>query len=191
MKTYFLILLVGAMNISALGQSVINVPQSTVSVLIDGKHSATEWNDAYVIPVNDSLKLYFKQDAENLYLSVRHIKGTPSLLGVDFYISYDSTLFNLHASAKLGERKLTGKSYGDWIWWNNENWVANVARFNAFTGSRFLADESKEFQLRKSRFMAKSIRLMFSEDKVPPASNPSFPSGALPNDVEKWLVLNL
>lgn len=191
MKTSVLVLFFLVTLSPAFSQSAIKVPLSKTSVLIDGKFSENEWKDAYVIPVNASLNLYFKQDAENLFWCLRDLQKEPVLMGLDFYISTQNALVNLHASAKLGERKLVNGNYGDWNWWNNEAWTANVARFNSFTNKRFLTDEAKEFQLRKARFSDKTVRLMFQEDKGPNSANPPFPAGSSPNDTEKWLVLNL
>ncbi|HEY1023583.1 MAG TPA: hypothetical protein VGE26_00345 [Sphingobacteriaceae bacterium] len=190
MKILFLIVCLMITSFATFAQSVIKVPQSLHSVLPDGKFSENEWKDAYVMPVSDSLMLYIKQDAENIYWCLRGMQNRPSLAGVDFYITHHDSLINLHASAKLGERKLTGGGYGDWNWWNNENWIANVARFNAFTGTRFLPDEAKEFQLRKIRFSNQAIRLMLQEDNLK-NPNPPFPAGSSPNDTTKWLILGL
>ena len=66
---------------------------------------------------------------------------------------------NLHASAKLGERTGNNPAWPDWRWWNNEGWSANVARFNAFEGERFLPDVAKEFQIALTRLPAPGFRL--------------------------------
>lgn len=167
----------------------VEIPLSKVSVLLDGKFSENEWLEARVIMVNDSLMLYLKQDSEYLYWCLRNKSLTPSLPGVDFYLSHPGGSINLHASAKLGERQLSNGTYGDWRWWNNSDWAANVSRFNSFEGQRFLKDEAKEFQVRKSRLPAPSLRMMFQLDQ--PVKPPAFPLGAVPEDPHKWLILKI
>ena len=188
MRSIYCFLLLFASLTNAVGQEV-EVPNSKSPVLLDGKFSENEWQEARMVIVNDSLMLYIKQDAEYLYWCLRNKNKNPSLIGVDFYLSHQAGLINLHASAKLGERTFNNGTYGEWFWWNNRDWTANVARFNSFEGQRFLKDEAKEFQLRKSRFALPSLRMMFQLEQ--PAKPPAFPLGSEPEDTQKWLILKL
>jgi len=77
---------------------------------------------------------------------------------------------NLQYSAKLGERQLTTGNYGEWVWWNNRDWVANVARPDKIEKRKFLRDEAKEFQLRKTRFGDKAMHMMLDIESPPPGT---------------------
>lgn len=167
------------------------IPNSKASIMLDGKLETGEWDKALKLRVNDSLDLYFQQDAANLYLCLANPYGQPTLMGVDFYLEADDKrLVNLHASAKLGERRLKGQDYGDWNWWNNRLWYANVVRFGNDTGPRFLFDEAKEFQIRKGLIKGKKFKLML-EISYPPYRSTTYPKDASPVNSEKWLVLSL
>lgn len=188
MRTIYLFLLF-LIYLSPIFAQEITVPQSHNPILLDGKYSEKEWKDAFSVQVNDSLTLYIKQDSEYLYWCLRNKNQKPSLLGIDFYINHPNGLINLHASAQLGERLFNKGTYGEWDWWNNRGWAANVSRFSNFTGQRFLRDEAKEFQLHKSRLGVATFRMMFQlAQPVPP---PPFPPEAVPEDPGKWLIVKI
>lgn len=165
----------------------IKIPYGKSAVMIDGKFNPAEWDDAIKVKLSDSLMLHFKQDHHYIYWCLQGMFQKPALRGVDFYITNNSTMINLHTSAQLGERTFTNMSYGGWIWWNNDSWVATVSR--PVTASSFLADEAKEFQLHKSRFSNRSIRLMLSI--AAPDILPAYPSDATTTSSLKWLLLDL
>ena len=167
------------------------VPVSKASVMLDGRIEQREWDKALKVKVSDSLSLYFQQDASNLYLALANPHGQQTLMMVDFYVEpEDKVLVNLHASAKLGERTLQGQDYGDWDWWNNRLWYANVVRSGNSASQRFLLDEAKEFQIRKSRLKGKKLRLMF-EITYPESMTTTFPANTSPTSTQNWLELAL
>jgi len=172
-----------------LGQT-ITCPESNRSVMIDGRFESNEWNDAAQLKVNDSLFLYFKQDKENVYWCLRGLYKKPVLGGVDFYATDGQQLINLHASAQLGERAMKPEGYGDYVWWNNAGWVANIARIDNLAERKFHMDEAKEFQARKHRFREKNIRIMFQVSS-PKHLAAKFPQAAEPTASSGWLLLLL
>lgn len=188
MKRFFLFAAFVLLGIAGSAQE-ITVPKTDGPPLLDGRFTEREWAGARVIPVNDSLKLYLKQDREYLYWCLRNHRA--SLLGVDFYIAFRDSMVNLHASAKLGERVYRKDGgYGAWNWWNHRDWVANANPFNSLQGQRFLKDEAKEYQVDKRRIGGGTVLLMFGLD--PPGVEPStYPQGADPANPEKWMKLRL
>lgn len=168
----------------------VRVPYDRASVMIDGRFGKGEWRGATRLPVNDSVSLLVKQDEENLYLCLRAATPQPALVMVDLYLAHSGGLLNLHASAKLGERSWNGTSYGDWVWWNNDGWQANVARIDKIEERKFLRDEAKEFQLRKARFKDKQLALMF-DISYPPSMAMTYPAAADTADRKGWLLLEL
>jgi hypothetical protein len=121
-------------------------------VLLDGKVRDEEWSDARVVPLASGARLLLKRDDAYLYVAI--VPTGTRIFGVNLYIAQDeraTEYLNLHASAKLGERVGHADAWPEWRWWNNHDWAANVARFNAFEGERFLPDERKEMQIALSR----------------------------------------
>jgi hypothetical protein len=166
------------------------VPLTENSVMIDGRFHESEWRGAKSIDVNDSLTLYFQQDVENIYWCVRGKFKTPKLTSIDFYITSAVGLMNLHASAKLGQRQIqTTIEYGEWNWWNNQQWIANVVRPDNWEKRTFLNDESKEFQVRKNLFVNRSVSLMFTIE-YPKELVTRFPVGSKNDDPKEWLKLS-
>ena len=168
----------------------LRVPYDASSVMINGKVENNEWDHALKLVVNDSTNLYIKQDQENIYWCL-HTRGLrPELMMVDFYFLQEEEKLTLHASAKLGERRWANGSYGEWIWWNNAGWQANVARMEDNPRGKFLYDDAKEFQLRKERFVARSFRLMF-DVSYPENMLMNFPVGSNEENTEGWLQFAL
>jgi hypothetical protein len=172
------------------GRGQTKVPYDQSSVMIDGRFEPKEWRGALKVKVNDSMSLYVKQDKENLYWCLHAATPRPVLLMVDFYLAQDSRLLNLHASAKLAERPWQDSTYGGWTWWNNRGWQATVARPDQPENRMFLPDQAKEFQLRKSRFSGKEMRLMF-EISHPHNLVLKFPAHADTAHAGQWLWLQL
>jgi hypothetical protein len=79
------------------------------------------------------------------------------------YLKHDDQFLaeylNLHASAKLGERRGRGGAWPEWVWWNNEGWAANLTRAESFEARRFLPDTVKEFQIRLRRLPGREFAL--------------------------------
>jgi len=169
----------------------LKIPSSKASVMLDGQIEPGEWDKALKVKVSDSLSLYFQQDASNLYLALANPFGQQTLMAVDFYVEPEEhVLLNLHASAKLGERTLQGQDYGEWNWWNNRQWYANVVRTGNNASQRFIFDEAKEFQIRKSRLKNRNLKLMF-EITYPESMMTTFPANAASTSTENWLMLVL
>jgi hypothetical protein len=128
-------------------------------VLVDGRVEPGEWWDARELAAAPDVRLYLKHDSQFLYVAV--VRAQPALFGVNLYIGTDTAAdyLNLHASAKLGERRGRGGAWPDWAWWNNDGWAANVARGVTFETRRFLPDTAKEFQIRLARLPGREFTL--------------------------------
>jgi hypothetical protein len=130
------------------------------AVLLDGRADAAEWADAATVSLSNGGRLLIKRDSAYVYVAVT--VPAPRVFGVNLYLAPADTVgpyLNLHASAKLGERTGRGGGWPAWHWWNNVGWTANVARFNAFDGQRFLPDVAKEFQIALARWPGAAFRL--------------------------------
>jgi hypothetical protein len=176
------------LSFSSSGQSSMLIPRMEKPIMMDGKFDAKEWEGSIEIMTNDSVSILLYQSQEFVYIAVRSLHSSPQIMEVDLYLQLNtSTLTNLHASAKLGERVYNGKNYGDWNWWNNKNWVANIARLDKLP-SGFLFDEVKEFQISKELLPNNSIRIMLTTG-YPFKMN--FPESAEINNTAKWLSFDM
>ncbi|MCU1312061.1 MAG: hypothetical protein JWO20_3186 [Candidatus Angelobacter sp.] len=185
--------LIAVSSASAVGP--VRLPHGT-DVMIDGKIAAKEWSDAASINVGRNAKLLVKRSKDDVYLAVELPKDRNT--SVDLFIAdSDGVITDLHSSAKLGERTLSGKSWPEeWVWWNNVDWVANVSRFDSFEPRNFLSANVREFQIRRSRFKGDSWRVMLEVRLLKPnmggiESAITFPEGASNTDTSKWIELRL
>ena len=196
MRFYFVSLSVCLLLLwnTAHAQLHVTVPRSRAAVMIDGKLSDAEGKDAARVAVPNTANLYIKQAAGFVYFAVE-FTGMPSGI-VDLYLSPgNGHIYDLHASAKLGEREPQGGKWPDWLWWNNRDWVANVSRVDSWGKRSFLPEPVREFQLLRVRFPASvwrlrlELRAMTAQSQT--ASTVVFPPGTGDQDVKDWLVLDL
>lgn len=172
----------------------ILVPHTASEVMIDGVLSKEEWQDANRVEVRDVATLYFQQSAEYIYIAVEYTKQSSGI--VDLYLSpAQGEIYDFHASAKLGERKLHANRYSDWTWWNNREWTANVSRVDSFEKHTFLPAPVREYQIRRARFPAARWRLRFELTAMTADSETQaiaiFPQATTDKSTAGWLVLDL
>ena len=138
----------------------IRVPHTASAVGIDGVLSKDEWQGVKRVEVPDVATLYFQQSAGSVYIAVEYTKQASGI--VDRYLSpAEGEMYDFHASAKLGERKLHANTYSDWTWWNNRDWTANVSHVDSFEKRTFLPAPVREYQIRRAHFPSVSWRLRF------------------------------
>jgi hypothetical protein len=159
------------------------------AALADGRLESGEWADARELAAGPDVRLYLKHDDQFLYLAV--VRAQPQIFGVNVYLGAADTAdyVNLHASAKLGERRGRAGSWPDWAWWNNEAWAANLTRGVSFEERRFLPDTVKEFQIRLRRLPGREFALSLDLETSEGAT-PLFPE-APERDGLHWLTLRL
>jgi hypothetical protein len=180
---------------SAFAVDPVRLPRGS-DVMIDGKIAAHEWSDAAMVNVGRDAKLLVKQSKDEIYLAVELPKERNMSIDV-FIADSDGVITNLHSSAKLGERTLSGKTWPeDWDWWNNVAWVSNVSRFDSFEPRNFLSANVREFQIHRSRFKGNSWRVMLEVRVLKPQmggieSTIFFPEDATNTDASKWIELRL
>lgn len=176
----------------AAAQQVIRVPHGTQNVMVDGKLSAGEWDDAARFSIGEVARGYIKQSRDYVWIAVERLTGDDFAL--DFYLQpSDRSLYDLHSSAKLGERKLQGSSWSDhWTWWNNDRWVANWSRVDSFDQRTFLPQRVREFQIARERFPGDTWHVMFELllPAEPQWQTFAFPRGARNTSTELWMVLD-
>ena len=184
-----------AVNGFALPPRSLKAPKGK-TVMVDGKVSPSEWDDATRTSLFQGGKLYVKRDAEYMYLAVWFPEGTA--MTVDLYVDDDKRpITDLHASARLGERvpRPDGWSNDDWHWANNRDWVANVSRVKSWEPREFFNENVREFQIKRSRFPAKQWRVML--DVMTRQPDGKWTTTAFPADAnnlkpdERWIMVEV
>jgi hypothetical protein len=179
-------------TLTASGPDSVAVPQGR-PVMVDGKISSGEWDDAKRIDMPDGARLHFKQGDTYIYLCIELARGDSGF--VDLYLSPGNTrVYDLHASAKLGQRVLTEGQWAEWSnWWNNKGWVANVSRVDSFDEKRFLPENVREFQIDRTSFPGREWRIMIeiSLANGEKYTTIQFPANSDKVHTDRWLSLKL
>lgn len=170
------------------------------SILIDGQIESAEWSGARATTIAGTLRLLLLETQGDVFLAVA--TGTRTPRPVDIYLQgEDGEIFQLHASAQIGERHLPRAGWSDtipaWRWGNHVQWLANEAKLDAqqpreapFSQRTFGAD-GVEFQLRRARFPGRTWRLRVDVGVFPGnAGEYRFPAGAS-DDPATWAVVHL
>jgi len=191
MRVFFLLFTIQVISTGAFAQ-IVRLPQGR-SILVDGSISPGEWTDAATIELGKGAQLLAKQHDGYVLLAVIFPKNTSGF--VDLIISPDSTtIFDLHASAKLGERATSKpENWPDWQWWNNRDWIANVSRVESFDEKKFLPETVREFQIKGTRFSSKDwrVRIVLSIDHGQSYTELPLPEPKPGEASEQWLTLRL
>lgn len=189
----FAALVAGIFAATAAGAEPIKVPVAKQVVMIDGKISPTEWQDAATISAGDFARIYIKQTKEHVWLAVEFLRSKTGTL--DLYISPGrGRPVNLHASAKLGQRILQNGAWPEeWTWWNNDGWIANVSRVDSWDERTFMPETAREFQIARSWFPNGEFRIMV-EMMTPAEPNwqtTAFPVDGINTDPKRWATFRL
>lgn len=185
---YFLLLLV-LIGRSFAADVVIHLHEGKL-VMVDGKLEANEWSDASVVELPGLARFYAKTCGPYVFLALELTQSNDG--AVDLYLSPGARdIYDLHASAKLGERQLEKGTWPDWSWWNNTDWVANVTRPDSFENRTFLPTKVREFQILRSRFPGNPWRVMFEvlTPAQPEWKKTVYPQAANPENTKGWLLL--
>jgi hypothetical protein len=143
---------------AAVSQTMWHIPKGK-SVMVDGALEQGEWDDALVKDLAGLARIRIKRSEEYVFLAVELLNSDDGSL--DLYVSPSSSeIYDLHASAKLGERKLVNRTWPEWKWWNNSGWVANTSRVDSFQTPSFLPTKVREFQISCEKFQGSQWKLM-------------------------------
>ncbi len=159
--------------------------------MLDGKLSDSEWKDAKIVPLGDLARLYVKQNNNDVLIAIEYLKA--NTFTADLYVSAGhGHIYDLHSSAKLGERTLVNGAWSDeWNWWNNDRWVATVSRPDVFETHKFLDQKVREFQISRQRFPGRAwkIYLEFMTPAQPQWTTSCYPANARNTSDQYWMVL--
>lgn len=178
-------------------------------ILLDGILSDGEWDDAYKIPLDYNINLFFKENDGFLYLAANYNNNLG--MGIDLYLSpADTIIYQFHISAQLGEKILTPNMPDslepNWVFGQTCDWYANEIRwdvnrqrklmdslsmspYEAFTKTIF-PGVAVEFQLKLSKFNSDSLKMKIEGfggsdyNKIL-----DFPEGTDRKNLENWTTL--
>jgi len=171
---------------------IVRVPTGK-AVMINGKIEPGEWSDAAEVKMPSNACLYLKSSGEFVYLAVQFPASRSGF--TDVYIASEDGVYDLHASAKLGERQLQGGKWPEWNnWWNNRGWVANVSQVESFEKRTFVPTNVREYQIERSHFRGRDWRLMLDMSLESPGGKYTvvrFPTSASDSNPEKWLTVQI
>jgi hypothetical protein len=135
-------------------------------------------------------RLYIKISEDFVYVAVQFPAGRSGF--TDIYItSEDGGIYNLHASAKLGERRLDGGKWPEWSnWWEQPGVGGERSQVDSFEKRTFVPAGVREYQIERSRFVSREGRLMLDmsmESQGGKYTVVRFPASASDCNREKWL----
>jgi hypothetical protein len=112
--------------------------------LLNGRIEANEWTDSQVLKLDHGFEIFIKRDKHYTYLAVKSTSGLPFY--VDLFLSFNDSLYNIHASTQLGERKLETAN------WDDNNPVTHWGYINDWFANTVLFDKIKLKRLREENF---------------------------------------
>ncbi len=170
-------------------QLEIDVPEGK-PVMIDGRIEASEWSDAATRELPNGMRFFAKHSNEYVWLAIALPDGADG--ATDLYVSPGAgEIYDLHASAKLGERKLRNTEWPEWSWWTNRGWTANVSRVENFSQPSFLPTSAREYQIRRDKFATQTWKVMFEvlTPAKPEWRTTAYPAQARNLDTTNWWTL--
>lgn len=177
----------------------ITVPKGK-HIMVDGRFSSGEWADAKTVKIQESITLYLKQSADYVYIGLQAPVQNYRSGWIELYLSdTPDNVVNLHASRKLGERKLADGAWGPWKdWWTNQGkWQANYYRpDDVQEDGRWkvvqLQDEGWEYQIRKSAFGKGPWKIFFDVSLMAEeVQTIKYPANGEDTKPENWLILKI
>lgn len=163
-------------------------------LLLDALCDEPAWRAAPRTALATGIELRALADAAAVYFCVT--ATAESYNTVDVYLApADGRLYNLHASAQVGERVRGAAGWGEYTWWNHRGWYSPAVPFTGLVGegedrrANFMTGRAREIQILKSRF-APPWRVMFDAGGTANADGEwrrsRWPTGADDAKPETW-----
>lgn len=168
----------------------------TTPVLLDGLCPDDEWRAAARIELDGAHTLLLMHDAKFAYACILGPSDSP--LTLDLYLQGSETgqLYNLHASAQVGERLRGAHGWPPYEWWNHRGWYSPAVPFTGVAGEgeerrpQFMNGRPRELQVQRARFGSGTWRAMLSvggrRDADGTWQTLVYPAGAKDDDPAGW-----
>ena len=175
MKTYLLLLLLSATSVFAAdanASATIAVNQTKQAPLFDGRCGDDEWQGATQIELPAQVSVYLMHDKDSLFVCAKGKANDYTV--IDLYIEDAATghLYNLHASAQLGERVLTDKEWSESEFWNHKDWsgfwvpYAGDEETDKGTRTKFLQGSHREVHVLRKKFVGNTWNMMIGVSAI-------------------------
>ncbi len=170
MKKILSLLLLGVAVMALAGTAsvleTITINSTSRAPLLDGHCDDKEWLSATKFELPANTAVYLMHNKHSFFVCAKGKANDYTV--VDVYIEHPETgqLYNLHASAQLGERVMTGKTWDEFSWWNNKDWsgfwVPYAGEEETKSGKRtkFLEGSHREVQILKKKFAGNTLNMM-------------------------------
>lgn len=178
-------------------------------ILLDGIMSEGEWNDAFKVPLDNNINLFFKENDGFLYIAVNYNENVG--MSINLYLSpADTIIYQFHISAQLVENILTpgmpDSLEPEWIMGKTSDWYANeirwdykkqkkimdslnMSQYEAFLETMFPGN-AVEFQFKMSKFNSDSLKMKIDGFGGPEfKSLLEFPKDTQRKNLENWTTL--
>jgi hypothetical protein len=169
------------------------------NIKIDGIFDDKNWKISKTISITSKHSFHLIEDSKYLFIGIKSNENTSRY--VDLYLSNNELgMINLHASAKLCERKLEGNWVNNtpsWNWGNNNGWEVNTVVFSSDDRSipfskRVISYEGYEFKISKEKINLDKLWVRFDvEDFMGDFERISFPSNSNYAKVENWFLITM
>jgi len=176
--------------------------------LINGVIEVKEWSNALKKDISRDFEIYLYEDNSNYYLAIRNKTEIPFY--VDMFLLISDSLYNIHSSSQLGERKLDDPNWNDQTpmtnWGYTNDWTSNFVNFDKFKlkelrdkefkGNVYLESvmpydgfefqfSKKTWKLNKSKIRIELRNMVGIEDYV----ETIFPENSERKNQENWHIL--
>lgn len=169
--------------------------------MIDGFFSPNEWLGSVDFPIDDSVSIKIIQSKKSLFIGIESIKKFPTHF-VDLFIrdTEDQTIYHLHVSFQIGERKVKDFALEDtpkWNWGFHDLWISNDLKMNnelanseGTTKKKVFPYQGIEFQISKKKFKGTRIMLRAEVSDFTNSNNVLiFPPNSARKDPSSWFDL--
>jgi hypothetical protein len=176
----------------------IHAGQLTADTKVDGFLTDAEWSRAARVSGGDGIEFLFAANDNHYAIAV--LSGAKGPHYVDVFVLQGGEIVNLHASFKVGERRLVGRDWTDstpaTAWGRTTGWTANSVRKRKDVKpetdfARSLEPyQGYEFVLDKSKYGAGPLHVRIeARDFLGQKADVVFPAGSSRFDPTSWAVV--
>ena len=194
------LLLLSATAVFAVADSnaseTIAINQTNKAPLFDGRCGKDEWQAATEIELPAQVFVYLMHDEDSLFVCAKGKSEDYTV--IDLYIEDAETgrFHNLHASAQLGERLRTDKTWSDSDYWNLKGWggfwvpYAGDEETEDGMRTKFLEGSHREIQVLRKRFVGDTWTMMIGVSAIHHEGKYGaeffYPENAVDTDESTW-----
>ncbi|MDO6425385.1 hypothetical protein Q4489_00085 [Thalassotalea sp. 1_MG-2023] len=196
----FLIACTISLTVTADDVSPVTVNKTANFPLLDGHCDSAEWRGATLLQLPANINIHIMHNEHSVFICAQGKAEDYTVL--DLYIEHGDTktLYNLHASAQLLERRLIEQQWSKSDFWNHKEWggfwVPYAGEESSESGKRtkFLTGSSREIQVQKKKFpgdvwqMMVEISGIYQNGKY--GASFTYPKNAIDTNTSTWTTFS-